>query len=169
MDLSNLKIAKGSRHLPKRVGLGIGSGLGKTSARGQKGQGARQGQKVPVGFEGGQLPLYRRLPKHGFVNHGRVEYVAINLRDLERYDFEEGTTIDNHLLLDLGLVKNLNKPVKLLGKGELTKKLNVTLQAFSAKAKEAVEKAGGTCTVLSLKDARVQFKNHVHEEETEAE
>ncbi len=169
MDLSNLKIAKGSRHLPKRVGLGIGSGLGKTSARGQKGQGARQGQKVPVGFEGGQLPLFRRVPKHGFVNYGRVEYVAVNLRDLERYDFEEGTRIDNTLLIEIGLVKNLNKPVKLLGKGELTKKLDIALQAFSKAAKEAVEKVGGTCTVVSLKDARVAFKAHVHEEETEAE
>ena len=86
MDLHNLKIAEGSRHLPKRVGQGIGSGMGKTSTRGQKGQGARQGRKVPVGFEGGQLPLYRRVPKHGFVNYGRVEYAVINLLDLEGFD-----------------------------------------------------------------------------------
>ena len=169
MDLSNLKIAKGSRHLPKRVGLGIGSGLGKTSARGQKGQGARQGPKVPVGFEGGQLPLYRRVPKHGFVNHGRIQYQAINVKDLENSPLENGASVDNIVLMELGLVKNLNNPVKLLGKGELTKKLTINLQAFSASAKEIVEKAGGSCTVLSLKDARVNFKAHVHEEETEGE
>ena len=169
MDLSNLKIAKGSRHLPKRVGLGIGSGLGKTSARGQKGQGARQGPKVPVGFEGGQLPLYRRVPKHGFVNHGRIQYQAINVKDLEKTPLEDGASVDNIVLIELGLIKNLNTPVKLLGKGELTKKLNISLQAFSQNAKEIVEKAGGSCTVLSLKDARVRFKAHVSEEENGAE
>ena len=94
MDLHNLKIAEGSRHLPKRVGQGIGSGMGKTSTRGQKGQGARQGRKVPVGFEGGQLPLYRRVPKHGFVNYGRVEYAVINLLDLEGFD--DGVIVDSH-------------------------------------------------------------------------
>ena len=112
MDLHNLKIAEGSRHLPKRVGQGIGSGMGKTSTRGQKGQGARQGRKVPVGFEGGQLPLYRRVPKHGFVNYGRVEYAVINLLDLEGFD--DGVIVDCTALLAVGLIKNLNKPVSSL-------------------------------------------------------
>lgn len=158
MELNNLKIAKGSRHLPKRVGLGIGSGMGKTSTRGQKGQGARQGRKVPVGFEGGQLPLYRRVPKHGFNNYGRVAYYVLNLRDLETLELSEGEIIDNTLLWQYRIIKNLNQPVKLLGVGECTKAYTIHLQAFSSKAKEAVEKAGGKCEVVSLKDARIAFK-----------
>ena len=130
MDLSNLKIAKGSRHLPKRVGLGLGSGMGKTSTRGQKGQGARQGSKVPLGFEGGQLPLYRRIPKHGFVHQERIDYVIVNVSDLEKV-FEDGAVVNASTLLFVDLIHNLNKPVKILGNGKLTKKLNVTAQAFS--------------------------------------
>lgn len=156
MDLHNLKIAEGSRHLPKRVGQGIGSGMGKTSTRGQKGQGARQGRKVPVGFEGGQLPLYRRVPKHGFVNYGRVEYVVINLADLE--GFQAGAEINDVILLEAGLIKNLNKPVKILGNGELTKALNLKVQAYTKSAKAAIEKAGGKAEVETLKDARISLK-----------
>ena len=161
MDLHNLKIAEGSRHLPKRVGQGIGSGMGKTSTRGQKGQGARQGRKVPVGFEGGQLPLYRRVPKHGFVNYGRVEYAVINLLDLEGFD--DGVIVDCTALLAVGLIKNLNKPVKVLGDGELTKKLTVKLQGFSKTAKDAIENAGGKQEVNSLKEARVSLKKTLSE------
>ncbi len=170
MDLHNLKIAKGSRHLPKRVGQGIGSGMGKTSTRGQKGQGARQGRKVPVGFEGGQLPLYRRLPKHGFVNYGRVEYAIIKLSDLEGFD--ANVVVDNTSLLAVGLIPNLNKPVKVLGNGELTKALNVKVQAYTKSAKAAIEKVGGTAEVVSLKDSRIALKKALAdaaEDETEGE
>jgi large subunit ribosomal protein L15 len=157
MNLNSLKIKAGSRHLPKRVGLGIGSGMGKTSTRGQKGQGARQGQKVPLGFEGGNLPLYRRVPKHGFVSPNRVSYVILNVGDLSRL-FQDGAAIDDTSLLAAGLIPNLNRPVKILGEGEVDKKLSVTVQAFSASAKEKIEKAGGKTTVESLKDSRVAFK-----------
>lgn len=156
MELNELKIAKGSRHLPKKVGRGLGSGMGKTSTRGQKGQGARQGRKVPIGFEGGQLPLYRRVPKHGFTNYGRVEYAIVNLSDLENC-FADGATVNASALVFAGLVHDLKKPVKVLGNGELKKKLNVSLQGFTKSAKEAIEKAGGTTAVESLKDARINF------------
>lgn len=165
MDLHNLKIAEGSRHLPKRVGQGIGSGMGKTSTRGQKGQGARQGRKVPVGFEGGQLPLYRRLPKHGFVNYGRVEYAIVKLSDLEA--FEANAEINDVILLEAGLIKNLNKPVKVLGNGELTKALNLKVQAYTKSAKAAIEKVGGKAEVETLKDARIALKKLATVEENE--
>lgn len=170
MELNNLKIAKGSRHLPKRVGQGIGSGMGKTSTRGQKGQGARQGRKVPVGFEGGQLPLYRRLPKHGFVNYGRVEYAIVKLQDLDC--FESGVTVDTISLYAAGLIPNLNNPVKILGNGELTKVLNVKVQAYTKSAKAAIEKLGGTAEIETLKEARIALKKafaEAVEEETEGE
>lgn len=156
MELNELKIAKGSRHLPKKVGRGLGSGMGKTSTRGQKGQGARQGRKVPIGFEGGQLPLYRRVPKHGFTNYGRVEYTIVKLADLEAC-FTDGASVNATALVFAGLIHDLKQPVKVLGNGELTKKLNVTLQAFTASAKEAIEKVGGTTAVESIKDARINF------------
>lgn len=156
MDLNNLKIKEGSRHLPKRIGQGIGSGMGKTSTRGQKGQGARQGRKVPVGFEGGNLPLYRRVPKHGFSNYNRINYQTVNLNDLD--GFEEGVTVDCTALLACGLIKNLNNPVKVLGDGNLSVKLTVKVQAFSKSAKAAIEKIGGTCQVISIKEARISLK-----------
>ena len=162
MELHNLKIKEGSRHLPKRVGLGIGSGMGKTSTRGQKGQGARQGRKVPVGFEGGNLPLYRRVPKHGFVSPNRVAYVVINLADLESV-FEDGAEINPTILVFAGLIANLNQPVKVLGNGKITKKLNVSSQAFSKSAKEAIEAAGGKCEIVSLKDARIAFNKALND------
>lgn len=156
MELNNLKIKEGSRHLPKRVGLGIGSGMGKTSTRGQKGQGARQGRKVPVGFEGGNLPLYRRVPKHGFVSPNRVSYAIINLADLDAC-FDDGAEINPTTLVFAGLIANLNQPIKVLGNGKVTKKLSVSAQAFSKKSKETIEAAGGKCEVVSLKDARIAF------------
>lgn len=162
MELHNLKIKEGSRHLPKRVGLGIGSGMGKTSTRGQKGQGARQGRKVPVGFEGGNLPLYRRVPKHGFVSPNRVSYVVVNLGDLDNF-FEDGTDISLTTLAFAGLIPNLNQPVKVLGNGKVTKKFNISVQAFSKSAKDAVEAAGGKCEVVSLKDARVAFNKALND------
>lgn len=156
MDLSNLKVKEGSTHSSKRVGQGIGSGMGKTSTRGEKGQGARQGRKVPVGFEGGALPLFRRVPKHGFSNYGRVEYITINLNDLEQ--FEDGAEIDTLWLLQTGFIKNLNKPVKVLSDGTLSKKLNVKVQGYSKKAKQAIEEKGGKAEVETLKQARINKK-----------
>ncbi len=137
MDLHNLKIAEGSRHLPKRVGQGIGSGMGKTSTRGQKGAGARSGGAIRPGFEGGQNPLYRRVPKRGFKNINRKEYAVVNLADLEAC-FNDGETVD----LALYIKKPLDG-VKVLGEGELTKKLIVIADKFSASAKEKIEKVGG--------------------------
>lgn len=129
----------------KRVGRGPGSGLGKTSGRGQKGQKARSGGGVRPGFEGGQTTLARRLPKRGFTNFNRKEYAIINLSDLNR--FEEGTHVTPELLKDMGQLKKQLAGVKVLGHGELEKKLHVTAAKFSASAKEAIEKAGGTAEV----------------------
>lgn len=161
MELNNLKIAKGSRHLPKRVGLGIGSGMGKTSTRGVKGQGARQGRKVPVGFEGGSLPLFRRVPKHGFTSPNRVEYYNVNLDDLN--GFEDGATVNVTSLFAVGLVPDLKAPVKVLGNGKLEKKLTVTANAFSASAKAAIEAAGGSVATETIKESRVAFNKSLVE------
>jgi|LAHS01.1.fsa_nt_gb large subunit ribosomal protein L15 len=157
MELNDLKIAKGSRHLPKRVGLGLGSGMGKTSTRGQKGQGARQGQKVPLGFEGGNLPLFRRVPKHGFVSPNRLSNVTVSLDRLADV-FEDGTEITMTSLVVSELIPNLNHPVKILaGTKELTKKFAISAQGFSKAAKAAIEKAGGKATVVTLKESREDF------------
>ena len=137
MDLSNLKVSKGSLHSGKRVGRGLGSGMGKTSTRGQKGAGARSGGAISPGFEGGQNPLYRRVPKRGFKNINRKEYAVVNLADLEAC-FNDGETVD----LALYIKKPLDG-VKVLGEGELTKKLIVIADKFSASAKEKIEKVGG--------------------------
>lgn len=137
MDLSNLKVTEGSLHSGKRVGRGLGSGMGKTSTRGQKGAGARSGGAIRPGFEGGQNPLYRRVPKRGFKNINRKEYAVVNLADLEAC-FNDGETVD----LALYIKKPLDG-VKVLGEGELTKKLIVIADKFSASAKEKIEKVGG--------------------------
>ena len=137
MDLSNLKVSEGSLHSGKRVGRGLGSGMGKTSTRGQKGAGARSGGAIRPGFEGGQNPLYRRVPKRGFKNINRKEYAVVNLDDLEAC-FNDGETVD----LALYIKKPLDG-VKVLGEGELTKKLIVIADKFSASAKEKIEKVGG--------------------------
>ena len=136
-DLSNLKVSEGSLHSGKRVGRGLGSGMGKTSTRGQKGAGARSGGAIRPGFEGGQNPLYRRVPKRGFKNINRKEYAVVNLADLEAC-FNDGETVD----LALYIKKPLDG-VKVLGEGELTKKLIVIADKFSASAKEKIEKVGG--------------------------
>ena len=137
MDLSNLKVSEGSLHSGKRVGRGLGSGMGKASTRGQKGAGARSGGAIRPGFEGGQNPLYRRVPKRGFKNINRKEYAVVNLADLEAC-FNDGETVD----LALYIKKPLDG-VKVLGEGELTKKLIVIADKFSASAKEKIEKVGG--------------------------
>jgi large subunit ribosomal protein L15 len=142
MELSNLKPKKGARHAKKRVGRGPGSGHGKTSGRGEKGQKSRSGFSRKLGFEGGQMPLHRRLPKRGFTNIFKKEYAVINLADLERFD--NGATVDEAALRQAGLVKGQNDGVKVLGNGKLSKKLTVSATKFSATAKSAIEAAGGT-------------------------
>lgn len=143
MELNNLKPKKGSRHAKKRVGRGPGSGHGKTSARGEKGQKSRSGFSRTLGFEGGQMPLHRRLPKRGFTNIFKKEYAVVNLSDLERFD--NGATVDETALRQAGLVKGKNDGVKVLGNGKLSKKLTVSATKFSESAKKSIEAAGGTC------------------------
>ena len=146
MELSNLRPAEGSKHSDNfRRGRGHGSGNGKTAGKGHKGQKARSGAPRP-GFEGGQMPLYRRLPKRGFTNRNTKKIVAINLEVLER--FENGATVSVETLIEQGIVKNPRDGVKILGRGELTKKLNVQANAFSASAKEKIEALGGTAEVI---------------------
>ena len=146
MDLSNLRPAEGSVQNDNfRRGRGHGSGNGKTAGKGHKGQKARSGAPRP-GFEGGQMPLYRRLPKRGFKNRNTKEIVGINLGALEK--FEDGSTVSVQTLIESGVVKNPRDGVKILGNGELTKKLNVQANAFSASAKEKIEALGGTAEVI---------------------
>ena len=146
MDLSNLHPAEGSRQSDDfRRGRGHGSGNGKTAGKGHKGQKARSGATRP-GFEGGQMPLYRRIPKRGFTNRNSKVIVGINVSALER--FEDGAEVTVAALVENGVVKNPRDGVKILGNGELTKKLNVKVDAFSEGAKAKIEAVGGTCEVI---------------------
>ena len=146
MELSNLRPADGSKHSDNfRRGRGHGSGNGKTAGKGHKGQKARSGAPR-AGFEGGQMPLYRRIPKRGFKNRNTLDIVAINVSTLEA--FENGAVVDVDALLEKGIVKNPRDGVKILGNGELTKKLSVKVNAYSASAKEKIEALGGTAEVM---------------------
>ena len=146
MELSNLRPAEGSKHSDNfRRGRGHGSGNGKTAGKGHKGQKARSGAPRP-GFEGGQMQLYSRLPQRGFKNRNTKEIVGINLGALEK--FEDGSTVSVQTLIESGVVKNPRDGVKILGNGELTKKLNVQANAFSASANEKIEALGGTAEVI---------------------
>ncbi|HSN68451.1 MAG TPA: 50S ribosomal protein L15 [Thermoanaerobaculia bacterium] len=145
MELSNLKPKKGSRHAKKRVGRGPGSGHGKTSSRGETGQKSRSGFSRKLGFEGGQMPLQRRLPKRGFTNIFKTTYAVLNLSDLEE-KFDAGATVDRDALKKAGLLRGARR-VKVLGDGDLTKKLNVHADKFSKSAREKIEAAGGSCQV----------------------
>ena len=146
MELSNLRPAEGSKHSDNfRRGRGHGSGNGKTAGKGHKGQKARSGAPR-VGFEGGQMPLYRRIPKRGFKNRNTKDIVAINLGALEV--FENGSVVDVEALMNAGIVKNPRDGVKILGHGELTKKLTVKADAFSASAQEKIEALGGSAEVM---------------------
>ena len=146
MELSNLRPAEGSKHSDNfRRGRGHGSGNGKTAGKGHKGQKARSGAPRP-GFEGGQMPLYRCIPKRGFTNRNTLEIVAINISALECFDND--AVVDVEALVAAGIVKNPKDGVKILGNGELTKKLNVKADAFSASAKEKIEALGGTAEVI---------------------
>ena len=146
MKLHELKPAEGSRKKEVRVGRGIGSGVGKTCGRGHKGQKARAGGGVRPGFEGGQMPIYRRLPKRGFKNVWAKKYAEVNVETLNRFD--EGSEIDAVALVEYGILKNVLDGVKILGNGEITKKLTVRAQAFTKSAKEKIEAAGGTAEVI---------------------
>lgn len=150
-ELHDLSPTRGSHRNRKRVGRGPGSGTGKTSGRGHKGQGARSGGGVRLGFEGGQMPLQRRIPKRGFTNINRKEYQAVNVRDLARVDAGEVTP---EILYAHGLVRKLNQPVKILGTGELEGAYQVSAHGFSASARDKIEAAGGSVTVLSLEPRR---------------
>ena len=146
MKLHDLAPAEGSSKASKRVGRGHGSGWGKTAGKGHKGQNARSGGGVRPGFEGGQTRLARRIPKRGFNNIFAAKYTAINVSDLEK--FVDGTVVDTELLIAAGVVKNGGNGIKVLGNGELTRKLTVKAAAYSASAKEKIEKAGGEAEVV---------------------
>jgi large subunit ribosomal protein L15 len=143
MNLHTLQPRPGSKHRVKRLGCGESSGHGKTSGKGHKGQKARSGGSIRLGFEGGQMPLIRRIPKRGFNNaEFKTRYAVVNVSDLERFD--AGTAVDEQSLRAAGLVRGTIDGVKILGSGELTKKLTITVAKVSASAKEKIEKAGGT-------------------------
>ena len=146
MKLDSLKPSKGSIKNKKRIGRGHGSGLGKTSGRGHKGAGQRSGNKRRAWFEGGQMPLARRLPRRGFTNIFKEEIQIVNLSDLNR--IEKNSEIDPVVLQENGMIRSSLKPVKILGEGDIDKKLNVTASSFSESAKNKIEKAGGTATIL---------------------
>lgn len=146
MDLSNLKPNEGAVSERSRVGRGHASGNGKTAGRGHKGQKARSGGSTRLGFEGGQMPLYRRIPKRGFKNYNYKEIIGINVSKLDV--FENDTEVTVETLIEAGIVKNPRDGVKILGDGELTKKLTVKVNAFSKSAEEKITAAGGTCEVI---------------------
>ena len=144
--LNQLTPVEGARHSKKRLGRGIGSGIGHTSGKGTKVQNSRSGGGVRPGFEGGQLPLFQRLPKRGFHNISRKEYAVVNVEQLNV--FEDGAVVDVEALINAGLVKNVLNGVKILGQGELTKKLTVKANKFSESAKKAIEALGGSVEVM---------------------
>lgn len=146
MKLHELKPSEGSRKERNRVGRGTGSGNGKTSGRGHKGQKARSGGGVRLGFEGGQLPLFRRIPKRGFTNINRKEFAIVNLDVLNR--FEDGTEVTPELLVETGIIRNEKSGIKILSNGNIEKKLTVKANKFSGTAKEAIEAAGGKTEVI---------------------
>lgn len=146
MKLNELAPVQGARHSKKRIGRGIGSGMGKTATRGHKGQNARAGGGVRPGFEGGQTPLFKRLPKRGFSNINRKEYAIVNVEDLNL--FKAGTVVDTELLKQTGLIKKLYKGVKVLGNGELNVALTIKANHFTQSAIQKISAAGGTSEVL---------------------
>ncbi len=147
MKLNNLQATEGSRRERKRLGCGVGSGQGKTGGRGHKGQKSRTGGKVARGFEGGQMPLIRRVPKRGFTPLSRNVYQLVNIAQLERFDV--GSHVDAAALFDAGIIRNAVSPVKLLANGDLSKKLDIAVTAASAQATKKVEAAGGSLTLTT--------------------
>ena len=146
MKLHELAPAPGSRKVRTRVGRGIGSGLGKTSGRGHKGQNSRSGGGVRTGFEGGQMPIYRRLPKRGFTNIFAKVFAEVNVAELNR--FEDGATVDPVALIEIGILKNVHDGIRILGNGELTKKLTVIANGFTKSAEAKITAAGGKVEVI---------------------
>ena len=160
-SLHELKAPHNSNHRKKRVGRGQGSGLGKTAGRGGKGQKARSGNMRFEGFEGGQSPLQRRLPKFGFISPNRVSYAVVNVGDLERFD--AGATVDEAALRKARLVRSTHEAgIKILGQGALSKKLTVKAHKFSATAKEAIEKAGGQVVEVALMEHKPESAPKAH-------
>ena len=147
-ELHNLKPAVGATQKRKRIGRGPGSGHGKTAGKGHKGQKSRSGYSRRYGFEGGQMPFVRQIPKRGFTNIFRVGYQVVNLRDLERV-FSDGDTVTPELLTEKGLIRGDKKPIKVLASGELSKKLTVRANAFSKNAQASIEAAGGSCETVT--------------------
>jgi large subunit ribosomal protein L15 len=151
MDLSNLKPSEGSKHVKKRIGRGHGTGQGTQAGRGHKGAKSRSGFKFKRGFEGGQMPLHRRIPKRGFYNEFRTEYAVVNLDTLaERFDSD--TVITPELLHERGIVNSRRQPIKVLARGDIAKKLTVHAHKFSGKAAEKIAAAGGTTQVLANRE-----------------
>ncbi len=146
MKLNEMMATEGARSTKKRIGRGLGSGNGKTAGKGHKGQNARSGGGVAIGFEGGQTPFFKRMPKRGFTNYTRKEYAIVNVEDLNKFD--DGVTVDFAAVKAAGLVKKELDGLKVLGNGKLEKKLTVKAAKFSASAKKAIEEAGGTAEVL---------------------
>jgi len=153
MDLSNLKPAEGSKHSKKRVGRGHGTGQGVQAGRGHKGAQSRSGYSFKRGFEGGQMPLHRRIPKRGFHNLFRTEYAVVNL-DMLSERFDAGTTVTPELLVERGLISNARRPVKVLARGDISKKLTIQAHKFSGKAADKIAAAGGAAEVLAAKVAK---------------
>ena len=147
MSLNNLRPPKGAKHAKRRVGRGPGSGHGKTASRGHKGAKSRSGHRFKRGFEGGQMPLHRRVPKRGFHNPFRVEYAVVNLDTLAEV-FEAGSSVTPELLRERGLVRKAKSKIKVLGRGDITKKLTVQAHKFSGKAAEKIAAAGGATEIL---------------------
>jgi len=147
MDLNTLKPALGSTKQSKRIGRGAGSGHGKTATKGHKGQKARSGGSIKAGFEGGQLPLQRRLPKRGFTSMNRIEYTLVNIAQLDM--FEAGSTVDANALVAKGLIKSACCNIKILGNGDITKSLNIVATKFSQSAKDKIVAAGGTAEEMA--------------------
>ena len=146
MKLHELAPAEGSRKTRNRVGRGLGSGNGKTAGRGMKGQNSRSGGGVRTGFEGGQIPIYRRLPKRGFKNVWAKTFAEVNIETLNRFD--DGATVDPVVLVESGILKNVQDGIRILGKGELTKKLTVRANGFTKSAEEKITAAGGKVEVI---------------------
>jgi large subunit ribosomal protein L15 len=155
MDLSNLKPAEGSKHSKKRIGRGHGTGQGVQAGRGHKGAKSRSGFKFKRGFEGGQMPLHRRIPKRGFHNPFRTDYAVVNL-DALADRFEAGATVTPEALVSAGLINNARRPIKVLGRGDVSKKLTVQAHKFSGKAAEKIAAAGGAAEVLAVKAAQAE-------------
>src|SRR3982750_3454387 len=148
IGLNNLRAPKGATHKKKRVGRGPGSGLGKTAGRGEKGQKSRSGYSAKIGFEGGQMPLHRRLPKRGFTNIFKKEWIEISLSSLEQ-SFEANDEVTPEVLHERGLIKKARRDVVVLGTGEITKALRISAHRFTKSAREKIEKAGGAATLIT--------------------